>query len=118
MSKRPNLLGNIDMGPGATPKSEPAITQSRKPADTQSRTESGPLSTLDDVPEAETRAGYKTRTRTEKPHVSLYAAPETFDAIKRLALDNRTTAQALFRRGLLLMLQENGLYLNKTEKDV
>ncbi|TGD91679.1 hypothetical protein [Methylobacterium nonmethylotrophicum] len=73
---------------------------------------------MDDIPEATGRAGYKTRVRVEKPHVSLYAAPETLLAIKRLALDKGTTAQALYRRGLYLMLQENGLYLDKAEDDV
>jgi hypothetical protein len=107
VTKRPSLAG-IDMGPKAVER-EPAAPPTRNPASTQPR---------DDVPEAETRAGYKVRTRIEKPHVSLYANPETFDAFKRLALDNRTTAQALFRRGLLLVLQEHGLYLDKTEADV
>ncbi|MGC5781757.1 hypothetical protein [Methylobacterium sp. NFXW15] len=119
MSKRPNLLGGIDMAPKSKPvESGPAVPQSRKPAVTRTQKMLPVPDMLDAVPEAEARDGYKVRTRIEKPHVSLYAAPETFDAIKRLALDNRTTAQALYRRGLLLMLQENGLYLDKSEEDV
>ncbi len=112
MAKRPPL--GVDLAPKA-PAQEPVPTapQSRKPAVPLMREE-----VADDIPEATGRAGYKTRTRVEKPHVSLYAAPETLKAIKRLALDNDTTAQALYREGLLLMLQKYGLYLDKGLEDV
>lgn len=125
---RRTLLTGIQMGPSAleTPgtvewnksrERERAAKETRDPASTQAR-DPATAQTRDEIPEADARAGYKTRTRIEKPHVSLYANPETFDAVKRLALDNRTTSQAIFRRGLLLALQEQGLYLDKTEADI
>ena len=47
-------------------------------------------------------------TREGDVHRSLYAKPETFDLIRRLAFETNTTAQALYREGLLLMLQKRG----------
>lgn len=41
-------------------------------------------------------------------HRSLYARPETFDLIRELAFTKRTSAQALYREGLFLMLKAHG----------
>ena len=58
------------------------------------------------------------RVRYEQPHVSLYASPGTLKLIKQTALDEDTTAQALYREGLLRMLQARGLYRGKTVADI
>lgn len=51
-------------------------------------------------------------------HRSLYARPETLDLIREIAFKDRTSAQALYREGLLLMLKERGHYQDKTVDDV
>ncbi|GJD73850.1 hypothetical protein CFIICLFH_2080 [Methylobacterium goesingense] len=51
-------------------------------------------------------------------HRSLYAKPETFDLIRRLAFETNTTAQALYREGLLLMLQKRGHAQGKSSEDI
>lgn len=67
------------------------------------------------------RARGKSATETELQdyaHRSLYAKPETLDLIRKIAFEERTSAQALYREGLLLMLRERGLYKDKTSDDV
>lgn len=51
-------------------------------------------------------------------HRSLYARPETLELIRELAFKERTSAQALYREGLFLMLRERGEFLDKTKDDV
>lgn len=57
-------------------------------------------------------------TREGDVHRSLYAKPETFDLIRRLAFEKNTTAQALYREGLLLMLQKHGHAAGKDGEDI
>lgn len=51
-------------------------------------------------------------------HRSLYARPETLELIRELAFKDRTSAQALYREGLFLMLRKRGQFLDKTVDDV
>lgn len=51
-------------------------------------------------------------------HRSLYTSAETFDLIRQIAFDEKTSAQALYREGLLLMLQRRGKYIGKTAEDI
>jgi hypothetical protein len=51
-------------------------------------------------------------------HRSLYTSVETFDLIRQIAFHEKTSAQALYREGLLLMLQRRGHYIGKTNEDV
>jgi hypothetical protein len=48
----------------------------------------------------------------------LYTSAETFDLIRQIAFHEKTSAQALYREGLLLMLQRRGHYIGKTNEDV
>ena len=48
----------------------------------------------------------------------LYARPETLDLIRTIAFEKRTTAQALYREGLFLMLRKHGYFKDKTLNDV
>jgi len=61
-------------------------------------------------PQAEEAAGMA--------HRSLYASPETLDLIRRIAFEERISAQSLYREGLLLMLQARGHYQHKSVDDV
>ncbi|MET3695391.1 hypothetical protein [Methylobacterium goesingense] len=84
-------------------------TQSDEHADTQLRD--------DEIPGGKGgRAGRG--TREGDVHRSLYAKPETFDLIRRLAFETNTTAQALYREGLLLMLQKRGHAQGKSSEDI
>ncbi|WP_238262554.1 hypothetical protein [Methylobacterium mesophilicum] len=49
---------------------------------------------------------------------SLYARPETFELIRKLAFEKRTTMQALYREGLFLMLQRHGQVQGKRVDDM
>lgn len=51
-------------------------------------------------------------------HRSLYAKPETLELIRRIAFEEHTSAQALYREGLFLMLRKRGYYRDKTLHDV
>ena len=57
-------------------------------------------------------------TREGDVHRSLYAKPETFELIRRLAFETNTTAQALYREGLLLMLQKRGQARGQDPDDI
>jgi hypothetical protein len=57
-------------------------------------------------------------TREGDAHRSLYAKPETFELIRRLAFEKNTTAQALYREGLLLMLQRHGQAAGKEPDEI
>jgi hypothetical protein len=89
----------------------------------------------DDVPAADAisspapvarpgRAKAKAKTRpepedmSEMAHRSLYARPETLDLIRRIAFEERISAQALYREGLFLMLRKRGHYKDKSLDDV
>jgi hypothetical protein len=48
----------------------------------------------------------------------LYAHPETLDLIRTLAFQERTTAQALYREGLHLMLKKRGHFKDRPLGDV
>lgn len=51
-------------------------------------------------------------------HRSLYASAGTIKLIRQIACDEDTSAQALYREGLLLMLQQRGHYRDKTAEDI
>ena len=53
--------------------------------------------------------GYRLRIRREKPHVSLYAHPRVFKAIRDLAMAQRKKPHDLYVEGLRLMLARYGL---------
>ncbi len=53
--------------------------------------------------------GYRIRIRREKPHVSLYAHPRVFAAIRDLAVAQRKKPHDLYAEGLRLMLAKYGL---------
>jgi hypothetical protein len=53
--------------------------------------------------------GYRVRIRREKPHVSLYAHPRVFAAIRDLAVAQRKKPHDLYVEGLRLMLAQYGL---------
>jgi hypothetical protein len=53
--------------------------------------------------------GYRTRIRREKPHVSLYAHPRVFAAIRDIANAQRRKPHDLYVEGLRLMLKQYGL---------
>ena len=53
--------------------------------------------------------GYRVRIRREKPHVSLYAHPRVFKAIRDLAMAQRKKPHDLYVEGLRLMLAQYGL---------
>jgi hypothetical protein len=53
--------------------------------------------------------GYRVRIRREKPHVSLYAHPRVFKAIRDLAQAQRKKPHDLYVEGLRLMLAQYGL---------
>lgn len=57
-------------------------------------------------------------TREGDAHRSLYAKPETFELIRRIAFEKNTTAQALYREGLLLMLQKHGQAAGRDPDDI
>lgn len=120
--KRTPLAGGDVFGkkPVAPPvESGPATTQPRKPAAAQTHEPAKRIVADSDIPDgADDKAGLKMRVRYEKPHVSLYASEATFKAIKRLALDEGTTAQALYRKGLLLMMKEYGIDRGMTEDEI
>lgn len=48
----------------------------------------------------------------------LYASEETLELIRRIAFEERTTAQALYREGLYLMLRKRGHFKDKSQDDV
>ena len=58
------------------------------------------------------------QTPLREVHRSLYTSAETFDLIRQIAFDEKTSAQALYREGLLLMLQRRGKYIGKTAEDI
>lgn len=72
----------------------------------------------EEIPGGATTGRAARGTREGDVHRSLYAKPETFELIRRLAFKNNTTAQALFREGLLLMLQKRGHAQNKGSEDI
>lgn len=53
--------------------------------------------------------GYRVRIRREKPHVSLYAHPRVFQAIRDLANAQRKKPHDLYVEGMRLMLAQYGL---------
>ena len=53
--------------------------------------------------------GYRTRIRREKPHVSFYAHPRVFAAIRDIAEQERCRAHDLYVEGLRMMLAKYGL---------
>jgi hypothetical protein len=53
--------------------------------------------------------GYRVRIRREKPHVSLYAHPRVFNAIRDLAVAQRKKPHDLYVEGMRLMLAQYGL---------
>lgn len=86
-----------------------AVTSSRNHIAVQSH-EDVPVQLRDsDVPNtvAASRRAAK-GTREGDVHRSLYAKPETMELVRRIAFEDGTTAQALYREGLLLMLQKRG----------
>lgn len=72
----------------------------------------------DEIPGGKAGGRAARGTREGDIHRSLYAKPETFDLIRRLAFETNTTAQALYREGLLLMLQKRGHALGKDSEDI
>ncbi|MCJ2110129.1 hypothetical protein MKK64_02700 [Methylobacterium sp. E-025] len=85
-------------------------TQPHENADTQLRD--------DEIPGGKA-VGRATRgSREGDVHRSLYAKPETFDLIRRLAFETNTTAQALYREGLFLMLQKRGHARGNEPEDI
>lgn len=85
-------------------------TQTHESADTQLRDE--------DIPGGKAVGRAARGTREGDVHRSLYAKPETFDLIRRLAFDSNTTAQALYREGLFLMLQKRGRAKGNEPEDI
>ncbi len=82
-----------------------------KPRDhiTTHSTEDVPVQLRDEeIPGGKSKGRAARGTREGDAHRSLYAKPETFELIRRLAFETDTTAQALYREGLLLMLQKHG----------
>lgn len=57
-------------------------------------------------------------TRPGDVHRSLYAKAETLELIRRIAFESNTSAQALYREGLLMMLQARGYAQDKTADDM
>ncbi len=53
--------------------------------------------------------GYRVRVRREKPHVSFYAHPRVFAAIRDLANAQRRKPHDLYVEGMRLMLAQYGL---------
>ena len=53
--------------------------------------------------------GYRIRVRREKPHVSFYAHPRVFSAIRDLANAQRKKPHDLYVEGMRLMLAQYGL---------
>lgn len=51
-------------------------------------------------------------------HRSLYARPETFELVRKLAFEKRVSAQDLYREGLFLMLRKHGQFRDKRLDDV
>lgn len=72
----------------------------------------------DEIPGGKGQGRAARGTREGDAHRSLYAKPETFDLIRRIAFENNTTAQALYREGLLLMLQARGQATGKDADDI
>jgi hypothetical protein len=72
----------------------------------------------DEIPGGKGQGRAARGTREGDVHRSLYAKPETFDLIRRLAFEKNTTAQALYREGLLLMLQKHGHASGKDGEDI
>jgi hypothetical protein len=58
------------------------------------------------------------RTARQHVHRSLYASAKTIALIRRIAYENNTSAQELYREGLLLMLQKHGHYMDNTLEDI
>lgn len=72
----------------------------------------------DEIPGGKGQGRAARGTREGDAHRSLYAKPETFDLIRRLAFEKNTTAQALYREGLLLMLQKHGHAVAKDAEEI
>ena len=72
----------------------------------------------DEIPGGRSQGRAARGTREGDAHRSLYAKPETFDLIRRLAFETNTTAQALYREGLLLMLQKRGQAQGRDPEDI
>ena len=72
----------------------------------------------DEIPGGKGQGRAARGTREGDAHRSLYAKPETFDLIRRLAFEKNTTAQALYREGLLLMLQKHEKAIGKDAEDI
>ncbi|MCJ2085463.1 hypothetical protein MKK88_05570 [Methylobacterium sp. E-005] len=72
----------------------------------------------DEIPGGKGQGRAARGTREGDAHRSLYAKPETFDLIRRLAFEKNTTAQALYREGLLLMLQKHGQAPGRDPEDI
>ncbi|MCJ2011248.1 hypothetical protein [Methylobacterium sp. J-076] len=72
----------------------------------------------DEIPGGKGQGRAARGTREGDAHRSLYAKPETFDLIRRIAFETNTTAQALYREGLLLMLQHRGHAAGKDADDI
>jgi hypothetical protein len=53
--------------------------------------------------------GYRVRVRREKPHISFYAHPRVFQAIRDLANAQRKKPHDLYVEGMRLMLAQYGL---------
>ncbi|TXN73404.1 hypothetical protein [Methylobacterium sp. WL6] len=72
----------------------------------------------DEIPGGKGQGRAARGTREGDVHRSLYAKPETFDLIRRLAFETNTTAQALYREGLFLMLQKRGHARGNDPEDI
>lgn len=72
----------------------------------------------DEIPGGKGQGRAARGTREGDAHRSLYAKTETFELIRRLAFEKNTTAQALYREGLLLMLQKHGQATGQDPDDI
>ena len=95
-----------------------SATQSYKDAPVQSPDEAPARLRDDEIPGGKGQGRAARGTREGDAHRSLYAKPETFDLIRRLAFEKNTTAQALYREGLLLMLQKHGQAPGRDPEDI
>ena len=118
--KAPSLAGSGIIKP--RPVAAPEIRDDEIPA-----AEPNTLPDLDAVPEATVeptpakRGKMAKRQDVEPKELAqrpLYAKPETLDLIRTIAFEKRTTAQALYREGLFLMLRKHGYFKDKTLNDV
>lgn len=113
------MRGKRGLGPVVIEPGEAARVLERYAA---RKAETHPVPTVEPIPNRREAAILRRQQAKPEPidyaHRSLYARAETFEVIRKLAFEKGTSAQAIYREGLFLVLQRYGALDGKSLDDM